>query len=287
MVRKIESIDLDCIHIAIEGPLGWQERRWCKANQRVFTTSYHTQFPDYAAARFPVRGDWVYRLMRKFHGSGSACLVPTRNVQKDLESKGFVNVVRWSRGVDAKQFGPNPDLKNTLDCPRLLYVGRLAIEKNIEAFLKLNVMGDKLVVGDGPARAKLERSYPKATFLDKLEGQKLNYIYASCDVFVFPSRTDTFGIVLLEALASGVPVAAYPVTGSIDVVGPTIQQGGVFGREVAVLSKDLGHAAVRARKLSPAKCRTFAEAQSWEVSGVQFYGHILRVNFGLDQNFTK
>lgn len=276
--NKIDGIAPHCIHIATEGSLGWQARRWCIAHNRAFTTSYHTQFPDYIAARLPVRPGWIYSLLRKFHGSGDACLVPTQNVQNELESKGFENVVRWSRGVDANQFQPNPTLKNTSTVPRLLYVGRLAVEKNVEAFLKLDVPGEKIVVGDGPAKSALERQFPNAKFLGKLEGQALADIYASCDVFVFPSRTDTFGIVLLEALACGIPVAAYPVTGPIDVVGPTVEQGGILGKDVANLNEDLGVAIANALKLSRSKCRTFAEAQSWEASATQFYGHIRRVN---------
>lgn len=284
--RHIEAIGPDCVHIATEGSLGWRARAWCKANKHTFTTSYHTQFPDYIAARVPVRRKWIYSILRKFHGSGSACLVPTQNVQNELEARGFLNVVRWCRGVDAKQFRPNsdlrpslkPDSKNVSTDPRLLYVGRLAVEKNIEAFLKLNIAGEKIIVGDGPARVALERNYPEATFLGKLEGKALADIYSSCEVFVFPSLTDTFGIVLLEALASGVPVAAFPVTGPIDVVGPTVQQGDVFGHEIAALDDDLAVAITNALRLSPEKCRAFAKTQSWEASAAQFYGHIRRVN---------
>lgn len=286
VAKKIEDIAPDCIHIATEGSLGWQARRWCNANHQTFTTSYHTQFPDYIAARLPVRPGWIYPILRKFHGSGSACLVPTQNVQNELEAKGFKNVVRWSRGVDAKQFKPNPDLKNTSSVPRLLYVGRLAVEKNVEAFLQLDVSGEKVIVGDGPAKAALARKYPQATFLGQLEGQALADIYASCDVFVFPSRTDTFGIVLLEALACGVPVAAFPVTGPVDVVGPNVQQGGVRGDEVAILGDNLAVAIEKALTLSSSKCRAFAEAQSWEASAAQFYGHIRSVNSEIIDQFA-
>lgn len=284
--KKIEDVAPDCIHIATEGSLGWQARRWCNANHRAFTTSYHTQFPDYIAARLPVRPEWIYPIFRKFHSSGSACLVPTQNVQNELEARGFKNVVRWSRGVDANQFKPNPDLRNTSGVPRLLYVGRLAVEKNIEAFLQLDVPGEKVIVGDGPAKAALEQKFPNATFLGKLEGQSLADIYASCDVFVFPSRTDTFGIVLLEALASGIPVAAYPVTGPVDVVGADVVQGGISGSDVAVLDDNLAVAIEKAQELSPSKCRTFAEAQSWDVSAAQFYGHIRSVNAKVIEHFA-
>ncbi|MEP4430847.1 MAG: glycosyltransferase family 1 protein [Hyphomicrobiales bacterium] len=284
--NKIEEIAPDCIHIATEGTLGWQARRWCNANNHPFTTSYHTQFPDYIAARLPVRPEWIYPILRKFHGIGGACLVPTQNVQDELECRGFENVVRWSRGVDAKQFQPNPDLKNTSAIPRFLYVGRLAVEKNIEAFLEVDVPGEKVVVGDGPAKLSLERKFPDAQFLGKLEGQTLADTYASCDVFVFPSRTDTFGIVLLEALACGLPVAAFPVTGPIDVVGPSVQNAGVFGKDVAVLDEDLGVAIKGALTLSHSKCRAFAEAQSWEASAAQFYGHVRNVNSGATTQFA-
>lgn len=280
--RHIEQLSPDCIHIATEGALGWQARRWCKANKHPFTTSYHTQFPNYIAARLPVRPNWIYPILRKFHASGRSCLVPTQSVQNELASKGFQNVVRWSRGVDTEQFKPNLALKSSEITPRFLYVGRIAVEKNIEAFLQLDIPGEKMVVGDGPAKARLENIYTDATFLGKLEGQALADIYASCDVFVFPSRTDTFGIVLLEALASGLPVAAFPVTGPVDVLGPSVFHNGIAGSQVAVLDNDLGNAVTKAQTLSPADCRLFAEAQSWQVSAAQFYSHIIRVNAQLD-----
>lgn len=276
IARQIEAYEPDFMHIATEGPLGWQARRWCLARGMAFTTSYHTQFPDYLAARLPVRSNWIYPVLRRFHSAGRLCLVPTANVEQELRRQGFTNLARWGRGVDAEQFQPaitTPGTK-TSDTPVFLYVGRVAVEKNLEAFLSLELPGQKIIVGDGPLKANLEARYPDCRFLGKLEGAELSAVYKTADVFVFPSKTDTFGIVLLEALASGVPVAGFPVTGPIDVVGPGVLQNGVPGEKVAVLSDDLKMACLKALELSPKDCRTFALAQSWQASAAQFYGHI-------------
>lgn len=274
IARHIEAFDPDFVHIATEGPLGWQARRWCLANNMAFTTSYHTQFPDYLAARLPVRSNWIYPLLRRFHAPGRLCLVPTQTVEQGLKRQGFTKLARWGRGVDANQFKPNLAKPRAAGNPVFLYVGRLAVEKNLEAFLKLNLPGQKTVVGDGPLRSLLENRYPECRFLGKQEGDKLSAIYAGADVFVFPSKTDTFGIVLLEALASGVPIAAFPVTGPIDVVGPNITQNSITGEKVAVLSDDLKEACVKALALDRSDCRAFALAQSWQASAAQFFGHI-------------
>ena len=274
IARHIEAVDPDFVHIATEGPLGWQARRWCLANNMAFTTSYHTQFPDYLAARLPVRSTWIYPLLRRFHAPGRLCLVPTETVEQSLKQQGFTKLVRWGRGVDAEQFKPDLARVRHKENPVFLYVGRLAVEKNLEAFLKLDLPGQKIVVGDGPLRSYLESRYSECRFLGKLEGDRLSAIYAGADVFVFPSKTDTFGIVLLESLASGVPIAAFPVTGPIDVVGPNITQNGISGQKVAVLSDDLREACVQALALGRSDCRTFALAQSWQASAAQFFGHI-------------
>lgn len=276
IARQIEAFEPDFVHIATEGPLGWQARRWCLSRGMAFTTSYHTQFPDYLAARLPVRSNWVYPVLRRFHGAGRLCLVPTANVEQELRQQGFTNLARWGRGVDAEQFKPDASSSRTRPTatPVFLYVGRVAVEKNLEAFLKLDLPGQKIIVGDGPLKAHLETRYADCRFLGKLEGAELSAIYRLADVFVFPSKTDTFGIVLLEALASGVPIAAFPVTGPIDVVGPEILQNGISGEKVAVLNDDLKTACLKALNLSQKDCRTFALAQSWQASAAQFYGHI-------------
>ncbi len=274
IARHIEAFNPDYIHIATEGPLGWQGRRWCLANNMSFTTSYHTQFPDYLAARLPVRSSWIYPLLRRFHAPGRLCLVPTKTVEQGLKQQGFTRLARWGRGVDAEQFKPDLGRARQKETPIFLYVGRLAVEKNLEAFLKLDLPGQKIVVGDGPLRSYLESRYPACQFLGKLEGDSLSTVYSDADVFVFPSKTDTFGIVLLEALASGLPIAAFPVTGPIDVVGPDIMQNGISGQKVAVLSDDLGEACMKALALGRSDCRTFALAQSWQASAAQFFGHI-------------
>lgn len=272
--RYIEAYDPDYIHIATEGPLGWQARRWCLARGIGFTTSYHTQFPEYFAARFPVRSSWIYPLLRQFHAPGRLCLVPTYCVEQELKSRGFEKLARWGRGVDSEQFKPSPHKAQAGTSPRFLYVGRVSIEKNIEAFLQLDLPGQKIVVGDGPMRAHLQNKYPDCQFMGKLEGKQLAAVYADADVFVFPSKTDTFGIVLLEALASGVPIAAHPVTGPIDVVGPQIVQNGIYGANVAVLDHNLKNACLGALSLNRGDCRNFALSQSWQASASQFYGHI-------------
>ena len=212
-----------------------------------FTTSYHTQFPQYLRARFPVPLIASYRALRWFHGAGVRCMVSTPSVQRDLESRGFKNLVTWRRGVDTEVFKPGP--KDFLDLPRPIaaYVGRVAVEKNIEAFLQDALDGSKIVIGDGPERARLEAQYPGVRFAGYRFGEDLARHLAAADVMVFPSRTDTFGLVNLEAMACGVPVAAYPVTGPIDVI-----EDGVTG----ALDIDLSRAALRALTLDPEICRS-------------------------------
>ncbi|CAN7157746.1 glycosyltransferase family 1 protein [Bosea sp. LjRoot9] len=268
VAARIAEFKPDHIHIATEGPIGWLTRAVCLAQKRPFTTSYHTRFPQYVAARWPIPESWSYRFLRRFHGPAEAIMVSTASVEAELRQHGFEKIVRWGRGVDLGLFHPRP--VSVLDLPRPIFlsVGRVAVEKNLEAFLSLRLPGSKVVIGDGPARADLQRAYPDAHFLGTREGEDLASIYASSDVFVFPSLTDTFGIVLLEAAASGLPVAAFPVQGPSDVFA---------GSGAAVLGEDLRAAALAALRIPREICLELASHYSWRRSAEQFYGHIQRV----------
>ncbi len=254
------------LHIATEGPLGILARRHALARRRGFTTSYHTKFPEYLSARVPVPHSWGYAFMRRFHNAGEGCMVATASLHDDLSRRGFKNLMFWSRGVDHALFHPRPDADLGLPRPIFLSVGRVAVEKNLEAFLKLELPGSKVVVGDGPAREQLTRDFPAAHFLGALPIDALAEAYAAADVFVFPSLTDTFGNVLLEAVASGLPVAAFPVTGPKDVI--TDPRAGV-------LDPDLRKAALAALKLSRSAAREFSLGFSWQASARVFRDNIL------------
>ena len=252
--RIIDDWNPQSIHIATEGPLGQAARKICLARGWSFTTSFHTRFPEYLEARFCVPERWIYRFMRRFHDKATRTLVTTPSMRLRLESRGFGNLVIWSRGVDTTIFHPRED--RVLDLPRPIFmnIGRVAVEKNLEAFLNLDLPGSKLVVGDGPMLEQLRRQYPDVTFVGAKQGEDLARFYALGDVFVFPSRTDTFGLVLLEALASGVPVAAFPVEGPIDVVTDPA---------VGMLDEDLRAAALGALGKSREACRAHAQTFSW------------------------
>lgn len=267
IARRIAEFQPDHIHIATEGPIGWLTRAVCLAQKRTFTTSYHTRFPQYVAARWPIPESWSYRFLRRFHGPAAGVMVSTATVETELRQHGFEHILRWGRGVDLELFHPRPE--SVLDLPRPIFlsVGRVAVEKNLEAFLSLRLPGSKVVVGDGPARAELQRAFPEAHFLGAREGAELAAIYASSDVFVFPSLTDTFGIVLLEAAASGLPVAAFPVQGPSDVFA---------GSQAAVLHEDLRQAALSALRLPREAGLELAARHSWRSSAEQFYGHMRR-----------
>ncbi len=266
---KIEAAGADAIHIATEGPLGLIARNYCASRRIPFSSAYHTQFPEYLRARLPVPLDWSYRYMRWFHAPARHCLVGTPHLKKLLEGQGFTNVAIWPKGVDTEIFSPHKRVTEERQFPHsrpvFLYVGRVAVEKNIEAFLDLDLPGTKLVVGGGPALHKLQAAYPEARFLGPKQGEELALHFASADAVVFPSRTDTFGLVLLEALASGTPVAAYPVTGPIDVIGDA---------PVGVLDDDLRAAAVGALAISRDACRDYALGFSWQASTDQFLQHL-------------
>jgi glycosyltransferase involved in cell wall biosynthesis len=262
----IEKAAPDYIHIATEGPIGILVRRYCRKNKVPFTTSFHTRFPEYVSARFPIPESWIWAALRHFHGASDAVMAATPALADELRGRGFRNVVLWSRGVDAKLFRPqNIDLG--FKRPVFLSVGRVAVEKNLEAFLGLPLPGVKIVVGDGPARPALERKFPDAIFLGTMQGEHLAQVYASADVFVFPSKTDTFGLVLLEALASGTPVAAYPVSGPRDVIG---------NAAIGVLNNDLQSACLAALEISREECRAFALGHSWEACARVFIENVTR-----------
>jgi len=252
--REIEAFRPDSIHVATEGPIGYAVRRFCLRRRIPFTTAYHTQFPEYVRARFPIPLKWTIALMRRFHGAAERTMVPTRGIRELLISRRFSNVVLWSRGVDTDLFRPDDRFAYPYPRPIWVYVGRVAVEKNLEAFLSLELPGTKIVIGDGPDRERLMRNYPTAEFLGYRFGQDLASHLAGADVFVFPSRTDTFGLVMLEAMACGLPVAAYPVTGPIDVV-----QHGITG----ILGTDLGKACQQALHLDRQACRRYAESRGW------------------------
>lgn len=254
------------VHIATEGPIGHAVRGACLRRGQPFTTSYHTRFPEYLAARAPVPEAWSYAWLRRFHAAGSGTMVSTPSLERELSAKGFAGLMRWTRGVDTDLFRPREgDPFPGLPRPIFLSVGRLAVEKNLSAFLALDLPGSKVVVGDGPDRARLQALAPDARFLGALTGEALARAYAGADVFVFPSLTDTFGIVLLEALACGVPVAAYPVTGPLDVIG---------GTGAGALDADLRAASLAALSVPRARCRAEALRYTWAESARQFYENI-------------
>ncbi len=265
LARMLDAFAPDAVHLATEGPLGWAGRAWALARDLPFTTAYHTKFPHYIRARTGVPLSWPYGVMRRFHGPAGAVLCPSASVHAELKEWGFTNAVEWSHGVDTTAFHPQP--KDFIDLPRplFLYVGRVAVEKNLPAFLSLDLPGSKLVVGDGPARAGLMRRFPRAHFRIANGDAELARYYAAADCFVFPSRTDTFGLVMLESLAAGVPVAAFPVSGPRDVIGDAA---------VGVLDEDLGRAAMAALDLSPMACRIHAQRFSWDAVARQFLGFL-------------
>jgi glycosyltransferase involved in cell wall biosynthesis len=266
IAKRIAAVRPDAVHVATEGPIGYHVRRYCVAERRPFTTSLHTRFAEYVAARWPIPPRWTWRLMRWFHNAGRGTMVSTASLANELREHGFNNVLRWPRGVDSALFNPGRAGDLGLKRPIFLTVGRVAVEKNLDAFLSLDLPGTKVVVGDGPARPALEARYHDAVFLGTRHGEDLAAVYASADVFVFPSRTDTFGLVLLEALASGVPVAGFPVAATQDVVGSA---------PVAVLDNDLRAACLGALAIPHHLCRQYAEAVTWEASARSFLSNLV------------
>jgi len=263
--KRIREFAPHALHIATEGPLGIAARRYALRNNLPFTTAYHTRFPEYVQARFGIPLSWTYRFLRWFHGPSSAMMAPTPKVKSDLEEWDFTNAVLWTRGVDLDVFKLQEAYKLDSKPPIFLYVGRVAVEKNVEAFLELDLPGSKWVAGDGPAMAGLKAKYPDVNYLGVLNQQELAEVYASADVFVFPSKTDTFGLVLLEAMACGLPVAAYPVTGPIDVLGDS---------DAGVMHEDLREACLAALNIDRKTARAHAEKFSWRAATEQFVSHL-------------
>lgn len=261
--RQLARIGPDAVHIATEGPLGFAARRYCVSRNVPFTTAYHTQFPDYLARRTGLPASWFWRYIRWFHRPAQRIMVATESIRQQLREQGLTQLSHWSRGVDLFCFSPDaprPPEYDGLEGPILLYVGRIAVEKNIEAFLACEYPGTKVVVGDGPARASLEAKFPDARFMGKRSGVELAGFYSGADIFVFPSKTDTFGLVMIEALACGTPVAAYPVPGPLDIVTDN----------VGAMSEDLARAIDAARYCERSACVAAGAAFSWDAATRQF-----------------
>jgi len=265
IARRIEQAQPNAIHVATEGPIGYMARRYCLRRGLPFTTSYTTRFPEYISARLPVPESWSYAALRRFHAPAAVTMVSTRSLKAEFEKRGFRNLGLWTRGVDTDLFRPERAIALDLPRPRFIAVGRIAVEKNLEAFLSLDLPGCKIVIGHGPQEEELRRKFPDAVFIGQLEGTALASHIAASDVLVFPSKTDTFGIVQLEALACGVPVAAFPVTGPRDVIG---------GRPIGALDENLRAACMAALDVSRDACRSFALGHTWEHSARQFLGHM-------------
>jgi glycosyltransferase involved in cell wall biosynthesis len=283
--RILNELQPDAIHIPVEGPLGWAARRYCLRRKLPFTTAYHSRFPEFVQARMPIPLSWSYALLKHFHAPSAAIMAPTPRVQRELAARGFARAVVWSRGVDVSRFCPTGStlsmstmaaahaqmaIPPAVRKPFFLYVGRISAEKNLTAFLEAPLPGTKWVVGDGPERARLQRNFPDAVFWGAQPHDALPTWYRSADVFVFPSRTDTFGLVLLEAMACGLPVAAYPVAGPVDVLN--LKPG--YG--VGALDEDLVAAANHALTIPRSQPAQYAAQFSWEAVALAFLGHVAK-----------
>lgn len=259
----------DCLHIATEGPLGWAARAVAVKRGWPFTTAYHSRFPEYVHARVRVPVGWSYALLRKFHNAGRATLAPTPAIVDDLRARGFTQARLWSRGVNLEAFSPEGPRLPRDSSPVFLYVGRLAVEKQVHKFLELDLPGEKWVAGTGPEEARLKAQYPHARWFGVLSGDDLATVYRSADVMVFPSVTDTFGLVMVESMACGTPVAAYPVPGPIDVVGHDSAGG--------VIDDDLRAACLAALAKPRDGVRRHAEQFNWPTATRQFEQALVRI----------
>ena len=269
LARRIDSFSPDCLHIATEGPLGWLARRVAVRRKWPFTTAYHSRFPEYVQARFRLPVRWTYALLRRFHNAARATLAPTPAIVSDLKARGFHGARLWSRGVDLDTFSHRGErMERPNDRPVFLYVGRIAVEKQVDAFLRLDLPGEKWVAGEGPERKRLQAMYPAARWLGVLSGEVLARLYRSADVMVFPSVTDTFGLVMVESMACGTPVAAFPVAGPIDVIG---RSGG------GIMHDDLREACLQALKLPREAVRRRAEEFSWATATGQMLEALQRI----------
>ena len=272
--RKLADFAPDIVHIATEGPIGWAARRWCLAHDVPFTSAFHTRFPDYVAVRTGLSAERFWPLMQRFHAPSRAVLAATPSLRQELTGRGIAPVVPWSRGIDAKLFNTNAEadpLIASLPGPILLYVGRVAPEKGLDDFLRCRHPGSKVIVGDGPALGPLKARYPDAHFIGRLTGRALASAYASADCFVFPSRSDTFGLVMVEALACGVPVAGYPVQGPIDIIGPA-GRGGMNELlfPIGACDENLDAAIARALECRREDCARQGADFSWDAATDQF-----------------
>jgi glycosyltransferase involved in cell wall biosynthesis len=265
----LDEFNPQCIHIATEGPLGMAARRYCLSRNLAFTTSFHTLFAEYVNLRFKIPVSWGYGFLQWFHAPAKKVMVATASVESDLIARGFrSNLVRWSRGVDPDFYHPRAKAVLSRPRPISLFAGRVAIEKNIDAFLSLDIPGTKIVVGDGPQLKELKAKYPETVFAGFQTGEPLARYMAAADVFVFPSRTDTFGIVMLEALASGLPVAAFPVQGPVDII---------TSDKVGRLDENLKKAITEALQLDAKDCRNYALNYSWAKCTGQFFNNLVPV----------
>jgi glycosyltransferase involved in cell wall biosynthesis len=265
LARQLTEFAPQAVHIATEGPLGFAGRAYCLAQGWPFTTAYHTRFPEYVRARCGVPLSWTYAALRRFHAPSSGVMVATETMRRELAEWGFDRLVAWTRGVDTGLFRPGCAPAIDLPRPVFLYVGRIAVEKNLPAFLDLDLPGSKLVVGDGPSLAAMKRRYPEVHFAGAQSGEALVRHYATADVMVLPSRTETFGLVMLEALACGVPVAAFPSAGPNDVISNS---------GAGIIDEDLGRAARAALDIPRERCLAHAQRFSWQASINQFVGHL-------------
>ena len=265
VVERLAQRKPDAIHIATEGPVGWMTRKWCLSRRVPFTTAFHTRFPEYLHSRFGIPAAWTYAAQRSFHNAGAGLMVASPTLASELCRRGFERPMPWSRGVDTEVFRPRDIRLFGAGEPVFLYVGRVAIEKNLDAFLRLDLPGQKVVVGTGPMLTELKMRYPDVLFTGKKTGYELADCYASADVFVFPSLTDTFGIVLLEAMASGLPIAAFPVVGPCD---------NVIAGETGALDGDLRKACLDAMNIDRTRVRNHASTFSWETAARLFISNI-------------